>query len=171
MSDVNLRNQTVQDAAAIRQLITAAFATAAHSCGREQDLMEALWTADAATVALVAESANGLVGQVACSPVTIDGRSGSWFGLGPLAVRPDRQRQGIGSALVRAALQRLHLRQAAGCVLVGDPAFYARFGFRPAAPLCLPGVPAPYFLALPFRDGPPAGVVAFHPAFTLAADG
>src|SRR5689334_19712426 len=100
--------------------------------------MEALWTADAATVALVAESAEGLVGQVACSPVTIDGRSGSWFGLGPLAVRPDRQRQGIGSALVRAALQRLHLRQAAGYVLVGDPAFYARFGFRPAAPLCLP---------------------------------
>lgn len=171
MSDVDLRNQTAQDAATIRQLIIAAFATAAHRCGREQDIMEALWTADAATVALVADSAEGLVGQVACSPVTIAGRSGSWFGLGPLAVRPDRQGQGIGSALVRAALQRLHLRQAAGCVLVGDPAFYARFGFGPAAPLCLPGVSAPHFLALPFRDGPPAGVVAFHPAFNLAANG
>ena len=65
MSDVNLRNQTVQDAAAIRQLIIAAFATAAHSCGREQDLMEALWMANAATVALVAEFRQG-TGRPGC---------------------------------------------------------------------------------------------------------
>ncbi len=74
-------------------------------------------------------------------------------------------RRGIGSLLMRDALRRLRERGAAGCVLLGNPAYYARFGFMPEPSLVLPGVPPEYFQALRF-DGPwPRGVVTYHAAF------
>ncbi|MEZ2351119.1 GNAT family N-acetyltransferase [Caballeronia sp. RCC_10] len=70
------------------------------------------------------------VPMVALSPVLIDGRDERWFGLGPLSVAPMRQRQRIGSALTRNALARLRASGAARCFVLGDPAYYARFGLR-----------------------------------------
>jgi len=87
------------------------------------------------------------------------------YGIGPVSVLSSRQSRGIGSALMRAALQLLRQRGAAGCVLLGDPAYYARFGFVEAAPLVLPEVPPEYFQALTFTEGVPAGIVRYHPAF------
>lgn len=55
--------------------------------------------------------------------------SNDWFGLGPIAVAPDRQGEGIGRALIEAGLAELRLRNAGGCALIGDPALYGRFGF------------------------------------------
>jgi putative acetyltransferase len=79
---------------------------------------------------------------------------------------PDCQRRGIGTKLVKEGLQKLQDSGAAGCVLVGDPNFYNRFGFKSHERLSHEGVPQENFLALPFCDKIPAGLVHFHPAFT-----
>ena len=64
-----------------------------------------------------------------------------------------------------AALSALRDADAAGCVLLGDPGYYRRFGFAPEASLVLPGVPPEYFQAIAFRGPVPAGVVAYHVGF------
>jgi putative acetyltransferase len=90
----------------------------------------------------------------------------NWYGLGPVAVTPARQRSGIGQALVRTGLARLKSTGAAGCVVLGDPAFYTRFGFKARPQLTFAGAPPEYFLLLPFGRGVSAGVVEYHPSFT-----
>ena len=96
--------------------------------------------------------------------VVSDGTPG-WHGLGPISVLPVLQGQGIGSALMQAALQALRDQGAAGCMLVGDPGYYRRFGFRNEAQLVYPGIPSAYFMVLPFGEGLPQGTVGFHEAF------
>ncbi|MEC4630073.1 N-acetyltransferase, partial [Bacillus safensis] len=86
-----------------------------------------------------------LLGHVAVSPVTVSDGSTGWYGLGPISVLPARQGQGIGAALMRAAIDALRQQGARGCVLLGEPAYYGRFGFRAEPGLVLPGVPAEYF--------------------------
>ena len=77
--------------------------------------------------------------------------------------------EAVGRQLVEAVLSGLRAQGAAGCVVLGDPAYYARFGFRAWPPLRLPGVPAEYFQALPFGDDIPVGDVAYAPAFDATA--
>jgi putative acetyltransferase len=87
------------------------------------------------------------------------------FGLGPISVLPIHQVRGIGSRLMQETLRLLRERGAAGCVLVGDPGYYRRFGFRSEPSLTTPDVPAEYFLALSFGGVVPEAVVTFHEAF------
>jgi len=134
----------------------------------EVAIVDGLSAAGALTLSLVAVE-NDVVGHVAFSPVTIDGRTCDWYGIGPLAVRPDRQRKGVGQALMRTGLERIRERDARGCVLVGDPAFYGRFGFTARPELRLAGIPAEVFLALSFDGVFPSGAVQFHPAFDTEA--
>ena len=147
----------------------AAFRTAAHSAGTEQIIVDALRRAGALTVSLVAESDGDVIGHVAVSPVTVSGGEPGWYGLGPISVSPPLQRAGVGSRLMRAALQALRERGAAGCLLVGDPAYYGRFGFSPATGLEYPGVPPEYFMAVSFGGAVPQGVATFHEAFGTTA--
>lgn len=162
---LEIRPEQAEDVEAIEALTIAAFRSAAHADGREQDVIAGLRAAGALRVSLVAVEAGEIVGHVAVSPVTIADGSADWYGLGPISVAPTRQRQGIGSALMAAALEALRRRQAQGCVLLGDPAYYARFGFRSLPSLTLPGVDAKYFQALPFSERMPAGAVTYHAAF------
>lgn len=162
---MRIRDECESDVGAIASLITHAFLTAEHADGNEAAIVDALRAADALDVSLVAESDGVLTGHVAFSPVLIDGRDARWFGLGPLAVAPDYRRQGAGEALVRQGLARLRAAGASGCVVLGDPDYYARFGFAPDPALVLPDVPAPYFHALRFDNGESAGIVTYHPAF------
>jgi putative acetyltransferase len=97
--------------------------------------------------------------------VTISGHSCDWYGLGPVSVLPDYQKQGIGKALVHEGLRLLRVSGAKGVVLVGDPKYYERFGFRNLPDLILEGVPQEYFLALPFGENKSHGVVVFHEGF------
>lgn len=160
-----IRPETPADAAAIAALTTAAFQNAPHTSGTEAFIVNALRRAGAMSVSLVAEQGGELVGHVATSPVAIaDGTSG-WHGLGPISVLPVCQGQGIGSALMRAALQALREQGAAGIMLVGDPGYYRRFGFRNQPQLVYPDIPPEYFLVLPFTDALPRGTVSFHEAF------
>lgn len=163
-----IRDQQPEDDATVRQLVGDAFRGRPYSDGREPAILDALRAAGALTVALVAEEDGEILGQVAFSPVAIDGTAGDWYGLGPVAVRPDRQRQGIGQALIRAGLDRIRVLGAAGCVLAGAPGYYGRFGFTADPRLQSPGIPSQYFLVLPFAAEVPGGTVTFHPAFDVA---
>lgn len=164
-----IRLEQPGDADAIRALTTEAFATAPHSSGTEAAIVDGLRAAGALTLSLVAveddEKSGEILGHVAFSPVTIDGAARGWFGLGPVSVRPGRQRGGIGSDLIREGLRRLRERGAAGCVLLGDPAYYGRFGFANDPALVLEGVPPDYFMRLGFGAELPAGTVRYHAAF------
>lgn len=160
-----VRRETEADIGAIADITRAAFADHPHSHQTEHFIVAALRAAGALAVSLVAEEAGKVVGHVAFSPVAIpDGRAG-WYGLGPVAVTPERQRSGVGTALIDAGLATLRALGASGCVLVGDPAYYRRFGFRAHPGLAIDGVPPEYVLALPFTGDFPAGPIAFHPAF------
>lgn len=163
-SSLSIRPETPADAAAIGALISAAFVDEPHSDGGEPRIVEALRRAGTLALSLVAEQDGTPCGHVAFSPVEI-GDAAGWYGLGPLAVAPALQQCGIGSALVRAGLVALRERGAAGCVVLGEPGYYARFGFRPEAGCVLPGVPPAYFQVLTFAGPAPQGTVHYQPAF------
>jgi putative acetyltransferase len=165
---VNIRREMAGDEKAIEAVTTAAFREAPHTSHTEQFIVAALRAAGALCVSLVAEAEGNVIGHVAVSPVTISDGTLGWFGLGPISVLPAWQRQGIGSALMRAAIKGLRERGAAGCVVLGDPAYYGRFGFKTEPGLVLPSVPAGYFMALAFI-GPirPSGEVEYHAAFSV----
>ncbi len=160
-----IRSETVADHAAIRAVIEAAFAPVAHASGTEARIVDALRRDAALTVSLVADIDGRIAGHVASSPVAIDGAEG-WHGLGPVAVLPPDQGNGVGSALVQAALAGLRAAGSRGCVVLGDPGYYRRFGFARVDGLSYPGAPAEYFMALAFGDAVPRGTAAYHPAFT-----
>ena len=162
-----IRDEKRDEAGAIHGLTAAAFKDAPHADGTEPFIVDRLREADALTISIVAERDGALLGHVAVSPVTVGRKDLEWFGLGPISVAPAHQRQGIGSALMKAALERLKTLGAAGCVLLGDPAYYHRFGFEPAAPLVLEGVAPAYFQAVDLKGPRPAGIVRYHAAFGI----
>jgi putative acetyltransferase len=150
----------------IGKITTAAFAPMPFSDGDEARVIDALREAGGLTISLVAIAAGReLVGHIAFSAVRIDGRPGDWYGLGPVSVAPGKQRRGIGSALIHTGLDRLRDLKAAGCVLLGNPDYYRRFGFLSDPTMTYQGQPNPYFQHL-LLTGPLAkGDVRFHPAF------
>ena len=162
-----IRDEVDGDHATVRCVTRLAFDGHPHSNGGEASLVDALRNAGALTLSLVAEDEGRVVGHIAFSPVEIGkGDVGGWHGLGPLSIRPDVQGRGIGSELVREALRRLQDKGAKGCVLVGEPGYYGRFGFERCPRLTFSGVPADYFLCR-WIDGPlPEGEVRYHAAFT-----
>ena len=169
MTHFTLRDEAPGDAEAIAAVTRAAFEHYPHSRQTEAFIVAALRRAGALALSLVAEVDGCVVGHVAFSPLTISDSSAGWYGLGPVSVAPELQRRGIGSALIRYGLQRLRALGAQGCALVGEPGYYARFGFRADPALQLPGVPAEYFMSLPWGAARASGTVAFHPAFEATA--
>lgn len=161
-----VRDEADGDREAVAYVTTTAFEGHPYSSGGEAALVESLRAATALTLSLVAEVDGEVVGHIAFSAVTVgEGGVKGWHGLGPLSVRPDRQRRGIGSALVGEGLRRLQDEGAQGCVVVGDPAFYRRFGFETCAGVRLPGVAPEHFL-IRWIDGPlPSGDTRYHDAF------
>lgn len=160
-----IRPETPADVESIAAVTEIAFRTLAISSHTEQFIVAALRAAQALTVSLVAEMDGRVVGHIAFSPVTISDGSPQWYGLGPVSVLPDLQRQGIGSALVNEGLARLKALGARGCCLVGHPEYYRRFGFENTPGLGYEGVPAEFFFALSFDGHLPQGTVEFHEAF------
>ncbi|WP_372864468.1 GNAT family N-acetyltransferase [Spongiibacter sp.] len=161
-----IRKEQAGDVQAIHALTVAAFREAAHSDHTEQFIVKALRQSAALSISLVAEDDGDIVGHVALSPVTISDGSDRWYGLGPISVLPDKQGAGIGTKLMNAAIQELKKMPAKGCVLLGDPNYYHRFGFKPREGLILPGVPEAYFQALLLGAEWPRGQVAYHESFS-----
>jgi putative acetyltransferase len=160
-----IRKEIPSDSEAITAVTKAAFTNHPYSRNTEHLIIHALRAADVLTVSLVAEEQGQLVGHIAFSPITFTDGSQQWVGLGPVSVRPDRQKQGIGSKLVNEGLRMVKEMGAKGCVLVGDPDYYQRFGFKSPQDLKHEGVPPENLLALAFNTPTPTGTVEFHPAF------
>jgi putative acetyltransferase len=166
---MRIRTELPQDAEAISAVIERSFARAAHRSGTEQSIVAVLRNAGALSVSLVAEEGGTILGHVAISPVEISDGSCGWYGLGPLAVEPPQQSKGVGASLVVEALARLRTEGAAGCVVLGDPAYYRRFGFEADAALVYAGAPPGYLLAIRFGSSAPRGAVTYHSAFAAEA--
>ncbi|MBW0147123.1 GNAT family N-acetyltransferase [Marinobacter arenosus] len=167
--DFTVRNETSVDVSAIREVTIAAFNTLEISNHTEQFIIEALRAENALTVSLVAEMDGRVIGHIAFSPVTISDGTPDWYGLGPVSVSPEYQRQGIGKALIREGLAQLKEMHARGCCLVGHPEYYKKFGFDIFPELIHKGVPPEVFLAMSFDGNIPQGTVTFHEGFK--ADG
>ena len=169
MHNLMIRNENPDDHVTISQVIEQAFEKQPYSSHTEQFIVAALRKANALTISLVAVLNQHIVGHVAISPVQISSGAPGWYGLGPVAVLPEWQLQGIGSALIQSALVQLKAHAAKGCVVLGDPDFYAEFGFKAVPDLILANVPAEYFQALSFDGKFPQGTVAYHEAFNATS--
>jgi putative acetyltransferase len=163
--NVKIRSETSADSRAIEAVTTGAFLNAPQTSHTEQHIVSALRKAGRLAMSLVAESDGKVIGHVAISAVSISDGASDWFGLGPISVIPENQRRGVGFQLMRQALQMLRERGACGCVVLGDPVFYGRFGFKADPNLVLRGVPAEYFQAISFDSSRPKGIVIYDEAF------
>ncbi len=161
---LSITDEARDDHAGVEAVVGAAFPTDA-----EARLVAVLRQAGHATVSLVARLRGDLVGQVLFSPVTIeaDGQTlARGLGLAPVSVAPPHQRNGIGSALIRTGLERA-AQVVPFCVVLGDPGYYARFGFRPASVF---GVTSEYdagdaFMMRVFGATPPSGLLRYSEPF------
>jgi putative acetyltransferase len=163
---INIRLEKTRDIQSIHAMTIAAFLDAPHTDHTEQFIVDALRDSAALSVSLIAEDSSKIVGHVALSPVTISDGSKDWYGLGPISVVPTDQNKGIGSKLMHAALRELNNLNANGCVLLGDPNYYRRFGFEPIGGLVLPDVPPEYFQAALLKGSYPTGLVTYHESFS-----
>ncbi len=165
VQNVLIRDETSTDFDVISKVTIAAFETMEISNHTEQFIIEALRSAKALTVSLVAEADGIVVGHIAFSPVTMSDGTKDWYGLGPVSVHPDFQRKGIGKALIQERLSRLKNLKAKGCCLVGHPQYYRQFGFNNVEGLIHKGVPQEVFFALSFDGNIPQGNISFHEGF------
>jgi putative acetyltransferase len=174
---IAVRPERPEDEAAVARVVADAFRSEAHAA-----LVSAIRTSNGfvPALSLVAEDGGRLVGHVMISTVGLEGGDGERRGipsLSPLAVAPAAQGRGVGSALVRAVTDEARRLGAPFVVLEGDPRYYGRFGFEPAAShgieIDLPSwAPAEAAQVLVLRDdGPlPTGRVVYPPAFDLVTD-
>ncbi len=168
---IEIRSESPEDTAAIRRVVRREF----DDRPNEPQLVDLLRAARKAVVSLVAIMNGQVVGHVLFSPVTLDpppvGFNG--VGLAPVAVAPEFQRQGIGSALIREGLDRCRQAGYEIVVVLGDPRYYSRFGFRRASDF---GLGNDYdadeaFMALELKPGALGGVrerVKYAPEFKEA---
>jgi putative acetyltransferase len=126
---VEIRHERAEDIPAVRRVHEAAFPTAA-----EADLVDKLRANGKALVSLVAETDGEIVGHILFSPVSFDPPSSVVaFGLAPMAVVPGNEKHGVGRRLVQNGLAECHAKGACMVVVLGDPAYYGRFGFERAS--------------------------------------
>lgn len=175
---MKIRTETTADHNVIETLTYRAFENHPHHAPgakpTEHLIINTLRDAGVLTVSLVAEDDTGIIGHIALSPVAINGVTTNWYGLGPVAVVPARQGEGIGRQLIEASLTKIKSQNAAGVVLLGEPEYYGRFGFETHANLTLKGVPPEYFMIKSLYNDDcatadkeiPVGEVTYHAAFS-----
>lgn len=164
---MHIRPEEPGDRCAIRAVNESAFVTSA-----EADLVDALREHASPAISLVAKHQDGCIGHIMFSPVSVAGCApGRAMGLAPVAVAPAHQRNGVGSALVRAGLEACRSHGAGAVFVLGHPGYYPRFGFVPAehyGVACDYDVPPEVFMALELVPGTlerASGVVHYHLAF------
>ena len=163
-----IRSEEQRDWAAVHAVNASAFETPA-----EANLVDDLREHATPLVSLVAEDNGAIVGHIMFSPVSLAGHPTlRIMGLAPMAVAPEHQRKGIGSALVRAGLEHCQQLGFGAVVVLGHPAYYPRFGFSSSARFgigCEYDVPEDVFMVVELRAGflhGASGTVAYHAAFS-----
>ena len=163
-----IRSEQPHDIEAIDAVHRIAFADLPYSAQTEHKIVAALRHSGDLFLSLVAEENGTVMGHLAFAPVRIAGKTCRWVGFGPLGVLPEFRGRKLGSALIEQGLERLRHDGIEGVVLLGNPDYYQRFGFFADPSLTLAGVPAPYFLALPFgTSGEPRGEVTYPAAYAI----
>lgn len=164
---MRIRTETTDDHAAVRAVNVAAFETEA-----EAELVARLREQASPLISLVAEIDAAVVGHIAFSPASLSAAPElRAMGLGPMAVLPDFQRRGIGSALVTAGLDACKDLGYQAVFVLGHPEYYPRFGFVPASRFGIKSVyrvPDEVFMALELVAGALAGkpgVLHYHESF------
>jgi putative acetyltransferase len=153
------------DEDAVLTLVVAAFSSPGHDGSEEADIVRRTWLCAApdARLELVATDGDAVVAHLAAAPGTLDGRPTDIAGVAPVCVAPSHQRRGVGTLLVRDLFRRAEARGWPLLVVLGDPAYYGRFGFGPAGPRDLWYAPVgrddPHFQARPLAgdDGSQRG--------------
>ncbi|WP_342077746.1 N-acetyltransferase [Yoonia sp. SS1-5] len=161
---MQIRPETASDTRTIRELTEVAFAPMPYGDGTEGACIDRLRIDGDLTLSLVADEAGEIIGHVAFSPAQISKATGDWYGLGPISVRADRQKQGIGTMLAQAGLKQLKTRGAAGCVLIGRPAVYGPMGFVSDGNLTHGKLDTALVQYIGLNGTPPKGEVTFAPA-------
>lgn len=162
-----VRGEGPNDINAIHDLTKRAFHGKPYSDGDEQDLVNSLRDAGVLTISLVADDAGMILGHVAISPAFARDGSDGWFALGPIAVEPTRQRQGVGGRLIKDSMERLIATKAQGCILIGDTKYYPRHGFVPRPDLAPDDQPSQNYMVRALNGQTPDTVVDFHPIFQM----
>jgi putative acetyltransferase len=129
---ISIREEQAEDIPFIREANKQAFGQL-----QEADLVDKLRQNCHDRLSLVAVAEHQVIGHILFSPATIHSEGGpiQGMGLGPMAVLPDYQRQGVGAELVRAGLKRLENKGCPFVVVLGHAEYYPRFGFEPASRL------------------------------------
>jgi predicted N-acetyltransferase YhbS len=169
MLQIEIRDELPEDYEQITQITIAAFTNHPYSNCREYILVEKLREKKSLTVSLVAIVNGEVAGHVAFSPVQVAGIACNWYSVGPLSVKPELQKQGIGSALMRAGMEKIKGIGGQGCVLVGDPLYYVRFGYHNSDIMTFPHAPKENFMIIEFGGGEIPGEVDFDAAFAECA--
>ncbi|WP_371379377.1 GNAT family N-acetyltransferase [Thalassotalea aquiviva] len=162
---IHIRPECDGDINAIEKVIIEAFKNHPHSNQTEHNIVANLRSDNALSVSLVAEINNEVVGHIAFSKVKVNDEFIGWYGLAPVSVLPEYQNQGVGSQLIFSGLDAIRDLNAKGCVLLGEPQYYNRFGFTAFSGLVFNGVPPEYFLSLVLTGDVPNGNVEFNKAF------
>ncbi|TWT32216.1 hypothetical protein KOR34_39780 [Posidoniimonas corsicana] len=151
----SIRLERPGDPESIHAVHAAAFPTDA-----EARLVDSLRARGELRLSLVATCDDAVVGHIAFSPVTLDGADRGGVGLAPVAVLPEQQSKGLGAALVTAGLGECRAAGAGFAVVLGEPGYYRRFGFRPASDFGLSSVydAGDAFMAIELRAQALAGV-------------
>lgn len=155
-----IRDETESDLAAIRTVHRLAFAGE-----DEARLVDALRRSGDTVLSLVAERQDRIIGHVVLSRLEAPMRA---LALAPVGVLPDYQRRGIGSALIRAALKRAQSDDFDAVFVLGEPAYYRRFGFSVEDAEGYECVYAgAFFMIRPLAAGmlPTVGLIDYPPAF------
>ena len=162
-----IRPEQEDDWPAVHGINAAAFGRPA-----EADLVDAVREHCFPIVSLVAERENEIVGHILFSPVTLSDHADAMImGLGPLAVAPACQHQGIGSALVLAGMKRCRELNAGAAIVLGHASYYPRFGFKTSTCFGIHpafDVPEEAFMAMELQSAylkNRSGIVRYHPAF------
>jgi putative acetyltransferase len=162
-----IRAETKDDRDAVYAINLSAFETSS-----EAKLVDALREQAQPIVSLVSEEKSELVGHIMFSPVSLSGHPDvRMMGLAPMAVIPEHQNTGIGSALVQAGLDQCRKLGVTAVVVLGHPKYYPRFGFSPSSLFGIDSeyeVPEEVFMAMELQAGSLSGItgrVKYHAAF------
>ncbi len=165
--NVRIRPEELKDHIDVYAVNAAAFKTPA-----EANLVEVLRKEARPYISIVAEESGKIVGHILFTPMTMPGQDGLMImGLGPLAVVPEQQKKSVGSALIKAGLERCRELGYGAVVVLGHKGYYPRFGFIPSVNYgitCEYDVPPEAFMVLELVPGylnSAEGIIHYHAVF------